>query len=116
MTAALRRFVLPGYAASVVECCADELIDWQDYPNIAAVVEAFRAAGPYTTSDQPRAIVVPKSRALDIADGLCDLLNGEDDMADANARNNPELAAMNRAGARGLRTVRNKVLDFHAQS
>lgn len=116
MSTPTRRFVLPGYAASVVECCADELIDWQDEPNIAAVVEAFRAAGPYTAADQARAIIVPKARALDIADGLCDLLNSEDDMADANARKNPELAAMNRAGARGLRTVRNKVIDFHSQS
>ena len=115
MSIPTRRFVLTGYAASVVECCADELIDWQDEPSIAAVVEAFRAAGPYMTSDHPRALIVPKTRALDVADGLCDLLNGEDDMADANARKNPELAAMNRAGARGLRTVRNRVIDFHSQ-
>lgn len=107
-----RRFPLTGYAASVVEMYAEEVDGWDEDDNVKALIEAFRAAGPYTSTEQPRAILVPKDRALDIADGLCDLLNGEDDMADTNARKNPELAAMNRAGARGLRTVRNRVIDW----
>lgn len=79
---------------------------------MAAVVNAYRAGGPYTSADQPRVLVVAHTDAFTVADGLCDLVNGEDDMADGKARTDPESARYHRAGARGLRTVRSKVLDF----
>ena len=107
-----RTFPLTGHAASVVECYAEEVEGWQDDDGIAAVVHAFRAGGPYLTSDAPRRLVVARAEAQAVADGLCDLANGEDDMADANARSSPEMARYNRAGQRGLSTVRSQVLAW----
>lgn len=112
MTPTTHTFPLTGHAASVVECVAEEILDWQDNHDIAAVVRAFRAGGPYLTSDAPRRLVVTRAEAEAVADGLCDLANGEDDMADANTKTNPELARYNRAGQRGLSTVRSRVLAW----
>lgn len=110
----VRRFPVHGHAAAVIEMYAEECPDWESDSDIAPVIRAFRAGGPYLTAEDPRRLVVAKADALAVSDGLCELANGESDMADANARTNFEMAAYNRAGWRGLSTLRKRVLEWSA--
>ena len=114
MSTSVRRFPVYGHAAAVIEMYAEECPGWEDDGDIAPVIHAFRAGGPYLTAADPRRLVVTKADALAVSDGLCELANGEGDMADANARTNPEMAAYNRAGWQGLSTLRKRVLEWSA--
>lgn len=107
-----RTFPITGHAASTIECYAEEVADWEEDAGLVALIHAFRAGGPYLTGAAPRKLVVTRAAALDVADGLCDLANGEDDMADHRRRDHPELAAMHRAGQRGLSSLRSRVLAW----
>lgn len=106
-----RRFPVTGYAIATLHAWAEEDIltaddrTSPDYADICAAVDAYRAGGPYRTSSARRVLVVTPDTAESVARGLVDLANGEDDMADANARSAPELARMCRAARDGLSTL-----------
>ena len=94
---------LHGYAEEGIIPDADR--DDPEMAEVVAVVDAYRAGGPYPTGDTPRRLVFTADRAEDVARGLTDLANGEDDQADVLRKRDPEGARYSRAARDGLSSL-----------
>ena len=98
-----------GHAVATLHAYAEEDILTPDDRADPDMIGVCAAVDAYIRGDRER-LVFPASAALDVADGLNDLANGEDDQADATRRSNPEFSTMCRAARDGLQGLRRRVL------
>ena len=101
----MARFAVSGFAESTLCAYAEE--EWQEDAGIAAVVAAYRAG-------KGKALVVSPESASLVCDGLTDLSNTEDEIAEnerkkAPGKRDPERMKYARLASNGLSTLGTRI-------